>query len=297
MIGSALGDAIGELAFHYPQRDRLLSEIERSPELRYTDDTAMALALAESLVAVGDVEVTHLGDTFRRHFHREPWRGYASGPPTVFAMVEQQGLDYQEAARRLYGGQGSLGNGAAMRIAPLGLFFGDSPLLYDKAQTAASVTHSHPVGVDGAATQAKAVALAAALDPTREFPLQAFIHWLIAFARTVEMRAKLAELTALLDRDAPPDEAADQLGRGVEVHESLPFALYCFLRHPYSFEKCLLCAVLSEGDRDTVGAMSGAVSGAYLGEEAIPHAWADRLENRALIRDLACHLQQGCSAA
>ncbi|MGE5312327.1 MAG: ADP-ribosylglycohydrolase family protein, partial [Nitrospirota bacterium] len=133
MVGSAVGDAIGELAFHAPERARLEALVEHLDILRYTDDTAMAVGLAESLIEVGAIDHQHLGEIFRRNYRKEPWRGYASGPPTLFAQVERSGLSYQEAARRLFGGEGSLGNGAAMRIAPLGCFFRSSPQLYEQA--------------------------------------------------------------------------------------------------------------------------------------------------------------------
>ena len=106
-----------------------------------------------------------VGDSFRANFRREPWRGYASGPPTLFALVERQGLPYTQAARSLFGGQGSFGNGAAMRIAPLGLFFHDAPDLYNQASASACVTHAHPLGIDGAAVLAWAIARAVKLFP------------------------------------------------------------------------------------------------------------------------------------
>ena len=59
------------------------------------------------------------------------------------------------------------------------------------------------------------------------------------------------------------------MGQSVKIHESLPFAIYAFLAHPHSFEGCLLDTVLSGGDRDTLGAMAGAILGAYLGVAAI----------------------------
>jgi poly(ADP-ribose) glycohydrolase ARH3 len=74
------------------------------------------------------------------------------------------------------------------------------------------------------------------------------------------------------------------------MHESLPFALYAFLHHPRSYEECLLCAILNGGDRDTLGAMACAVSGAYLGVEAIPQAWREKLEKREYIENLAIGL-------
>ncbi|MBE9546812.1 MAG: ADP-ribosylglycohydrolase family protein, partial [Proteobacteria bacterium] len=94
MVGSALGDAIGELAFSHPEKELLLSRIDQLEELIYTDDTAMAIGLAESICKVKGVEQEHLGDTFRRNFEREPWRGYASGPPTIFSLVQRTGTPY-----------------------------------------------------------------------------------------------------------------------------------------------------------------------------------------------------------
>jgi len=78
----------------------------------------------------------------------------------------------------------------------------------------------------------------------------------------------------------------------VAVHESLPFALYSFLRHPKSFADCLFCAILHGGDRDTLGAMACAVSGAYVGIDSIPQSWRQKLENRSYIEDLALRLSE-----
>jgi len=290
MVGSALGDAIGELAFWRSGEARLRSKIAQSDVLVYTDDTAMAIGLAESITQVGRLDQQHLGDTFRANFKREPWRRYAMGPPTVFSLVARHGMSYPEAARSLFGGQGSFGNGAAMRIAPVGLFFHDSPDLYEKARTSASVTHAHPVGVDGAAILAWAVAQAMKLDPQEPFPFEQFSQGLVDFARTPEIRDKMVLVRTLIAEDVPPPGAARRLGRGVAVHESLPFAIYSFLRHPKSFEACLFCAILHGGDRDTLGAMACAVSGAYFGVEVIPQPWREKLENRRHIEELALKL-------
>ena len=262
MVGSALGDAIGELAFQYPEKEGLCTQLDRLTELRYTDDSAMSIGLAESIAKKGLLDQQDLGETFRKNFQREPWRGYASGPPTIFSMVERSGITYAEAARTLFGGGGSLGNGAAMRIVPVGLFFHNSADLYEKACISASVTHAHPVGKDGAAVQARAVSLAVKLDPEETFPLKLFINELIGFAKTPEIEEKIESVQKLINDNATPSFAALQLGRTVAVHESLPFALYSFLRHPGSFKDCLFCATLNGGDRDTLGAMACAISGA-----------------------------------
>lgn len=290
MVGSALGDAIGEMAFHLRTREALLGAVDRADVLSYTDDTAMALGVAESLLRLGRVEQGDLGKTFERNYLREPWRGYASGPPTVFSMVNRLGISYTQAARRLFGGSGSLGNGAAMRVGPVGLFFHDSEELYAQACASAEVTHAHPVGKDGAGVQAVAVGKAVSLDPTSGFSGVRFATGLATLARTREIREKMEAVATLLGEGIGPAEAARRLGKGVAVHESMPFAIYSFLRHPHSFVECLLCAVLNGGDRDTLGAMACAISGAYLGVEAIPLEWVRKLENRAVIEDLGSRL-------
>ena len=287
MIGSALGDALGELAFRYRNKNRLLAAVAERDMLTYTDDTAMAIALAESLATVGDIDEERLGDKFREHFTREPWRGYGPGPPAIFKHVAASGSSYAQAARVLYGGQGSLGNGAAMRIGPLALHFFDCPELYDKAEKSARVTHAHAVGIDGAAVQARAIALALTSKSGETLNAQSFVQDLIAFARTSLIRTKLEKVLSLIKADTTPADAAADLGLSVAVHESMPFSLYCFLRCPRHFEDCLLCAILNGGDRDTMGAMAGAISGAYLGAQAIPATWLSKLENRRHIEALA----------
>jgi len=230
MIGSALGDAIGELAFRYRTKEELCARVEQIPELRYTDDTAMSIGIAESIVSKGRLDQQDLGDTFRNNYLKEPWRGYASGPPTLFSMVDRIAVSYREAAKSLFGGEGSLGNGAAMRIGPVGLSFYSSPDLYEKACSSASVTHAHPVGMDGAAVQAKAVSLAVSQNPKEALSSMAFTDSLIGFAQTPEIKQKMQLVKQLLAENSSPSSAAEQVGRTVAVDESMPFALFSFLR-------------------------------------------------------------------
>ena len=289
MVGTALGDAIGEMAF---QADilKLVRDTDK-PSLTYTDDTAMAIGLAESLIASGGINEKHLGDTFKKNWSREPWRGYAGGPPNIFQEVAHSGRSYRSVAGNLYGGKGSLGNGAAMRIAPVALLYYDAENLFEKAEASSVVTHTHPVGIDGAAVLAKAIAFSVDRHTTQgPFPLEELLSELAAFARTSEFRAKIASVGQCLEAGLSPQASADALGRGVEAHLSVPFALYSFMRNPSSFKDCLACASGNGGDRDTLGAMACAISGAYLGVAAIPEDWKARLENKAYIEKLAAGL-------
>ncbi len=181
-----------------------------------------------------------------------------------------------------------------MRVVPVGLCFHNSSQLYDHARASAEVTHAHWVGIDGAAIQALAIGGAVNLDSNEAFPSDAFIRELISFSRSREVREKMEAVQILVAEDIPPGISADRLGRTVAVHESMPFAVYSFLRYPKSFEECLFCAVLNGGDRDTLGAMACAISGAYLGLGAIPVAWREKLENQGYIADLATALAEAC---
>ncbi|MEE8144577.1 MAG: ADP-ribosylglycohydrolase family protein [Kiloniellales bacterium] len=290
LIGKALGDAIGELAFAMPAEAALRRHVAKADVLVYTDDTAMALGIAESLVEAGDLDLEHLGRRFHDNFLREPWRGYGPGPPSIFAAVERTGLPYRQVAGRLFGGEGSLGNGAAMRVAPVGLAYRASPELAEKARLSAAVTHTHPVGMDGAAVQATAVALATVLDPEAPLDRQTFCRRLIGAAQSPEIRGRMELVRTLVSDGAPAKQAADAIGRSVAMQESMPFAIFAFLSHPDSFEDCLFTAALNGGDRDTLAAMACAISGAYLGLEAIPEAWRARLENHDLIAALSRRL-------
>ena len=78
LVGCAVGDAVGELAFRYPNSSDLMEVVNRTDPLRYTDDTAMTLGLAQSLIERGDLDSEHLGSKFREEYVKEPWRGYAS---------------------------------------------------------------------------------------------------------------------------------------------------------------------------------------------------------------------------
>lgn len=296
LLGSALGDAVGELAFCFRTKKRLDSEIERCELLRYTDDTAMAMGVARSLAEKKTIDPEHLGRIFHENFNKEPWRGYAAGPPSIFSRVESTGRSYVEVAAGLFGGRGSYGNGSAMRVAPVGLFFHDSAELRQQASRSALPTHSHELARDGAALQATAVALALRAEPHGSFPRDRFLEGLFEAARTPAFQGKIRLVRELVFSDAQDRHAAEALGKTVAVHESLPFAMYCFAKYPQSFEDCIYCSILNGGDRDTLGAMAGAISGARLGVEGLPKAWLEKLEGRNLLETLAGSLLRGRAA-
>lgn len=272
LVGSAVGDALG-------------SSFE-SFSGHWTDDTHMMIGVAESLIANKGFDGSRMAQAFVKNYELEPWRGYASGPPRVFRWIKS-GVAWNEAAKRLFGGAGSYGNGAAMRVAPVGVFYyNDSEQLRSVAYSQSQITHVHELGMEGAAIQAYAVALAVNADPSSKLDSQAFLTKLKDFTRNEVYKRKLEKAWKLLG-ERNKVRVARELGNGVEAYNSVPTAIYCFLRNWNSFEDSVLYAVSLGGDTDTIGAMTGAICGAYHGVEAIPEQWKSRLERIDYIEELA----------
>lgn len=285
LLGLAVGDALGAPFEGRPQvpAGEVDEWAQSRAALRWTDDTAMTIGVAESLVACEGFDGAHMAAVLAEAYAAEPWRGYGAGPPQVFAALAR-GLAWDEAAAGLFGGQGSHGNGGAMRAAPVGLVAADREDAARIACAQARITHAHPLGQQGAAVQAVAVAWAVkaseGADPGE----------VLEEVRRVDTASPLRETLDRLSTiatDAPPREVAAVLGHGVAAAEAVPAALHAFLRHPRSFPGVVHDAIALGGDTDTIASMAGAVSGALLGADAIPAAWRQRLEGADRLVTLA----------
>ena len=122
---------------------------------RYTDDTQMMIGLAESLAALGRLDGADVARRFAENY--EPDRGYGGGAHRVLSAL-RDGCAWDQAATLVFP-DGSFGNGAAMRVAPVGVFFWrDRAARRQAAEASAVVTHAHPLGMEGAVLQAHAIA-------------------------------------------------------------------------------------------------------------------------------------------
>ena len=286
IIGLAVGDALGA-SFEGIWRNELKIENFHF-DGRWTDDTHMMIGVAESLIANKGFNGEHMAWTFIKNWEKEPWRGYGPGPPRVFRMIKS-GVAWNEAAKQLYGGMGSYGNGAAMRVAPVGLFYyDDKDRLREIAYRSAEITHTHVLGKEGAAIQAYAVALAVQTERNNLNP-EEFLGKIVNFTENSVYRKKLEKARFLLKKDNKK-EVIKMLGNTVEAFNSVPTAIYCFAKNHQSYAKAVLYAVSLGGDTDTLGAMTGAIAGAYHGIENIPNIWIKKLENQEYINMLAKEL-------
>jgi poly(ADP-ribose) glycohydrolase ARH3 len=271
LLGTFVGDALG-MPYEGAPPTAVPEHLEmldaRLGRGTYTDDTQMAIALAESLLEVDGIDEEHIGRAFLAAY--DPKRGYGSGTRAVLNLIAQ-GVAAVDAAARVFDGLGSLGNGAAMRVAPIAVRYAfDEQALLDAARRSARVTHAHPVGVD--ATVVQAAAVGAALRGAD--PLEAAR----AATATPQLRERLAHAVALLTERPAPGEVATALGNSPTATESVPTAIYAATAHA-RFEYAVSFAVRCAGDSDTIGAMAGAIAGARDGASAIPVRWRDSLED------------------
>jgi len=291
LLGVAIGDALGapfEGAARVSPED-IEKPLPESRELRFTDDTHMTIGVAQSLIECRGFDGAHMARVFANNYQAEPWRGYGSGPPRIFDAI-LNGAPWDVPASQLFGGAGSFGNGAAMRVAPVALYArGDLLRVAELARQTARITHAHQLGMEGAAIQACAVALLLESDAGAELCPTEFLAALRGYVPSAPYRAALDKIERLLP-NASAETVARVIGNDITALAAVPAALCCFLRHPDSFAEAVRFAISLGGDTDTIASMTGALSGARLGEQAIPPAWRKRVESADLLRDLADHL-------
>ena len=234
----------------------------------WTDDTHMALSVVEVLERHDRIDQDALANAFARRFRQEPRRGYAEGAIEVLSRIHD-GEHWREAAGSLFGGQGSFGNGGAMRAAPIGAWFAGLPeRAAEEGARSAEITHAHEEGRAGAV----AVAVAAALLAGRAVPAgDDFLHAVAAQLPECRTRAGIEAAC----RFGPTDlqDAAHRLGTGrlVSSPDTVPFCLWAVARHGRNFERAVTLACEPRGDRDTVGAIVGGL--AVLIDPRVPVEW------------------------
>lgn len=296
LLGTACGDAFGMPAYLSPQENRerygWLSEFLPAPDDhlvhaglpagRVTDDTQQAMALAGAIIRDGDITVAGAaraicdwyvaigGDSF-------PW----VGPSTRRAVTQLlAGADPQET------GVWGETNGAAMRIAPVGIrCAGDPAAAVAAAVRACTPTHYTSTAISGAAAVAAAIAEGMHPGATLETVIAAgqdgaaagrrHGHQLItpSVARRIRAAVEIAAWPISLERKL--EELFDIIGAGLACTEAVPCAFGCLALGGGDPERTITYAANLGGDADTVAAIAGGMAGALAGLDAIPAAWRD----------------------
>jgi ADP-ribosylglycohydrolase len=280
--GLSVGDAFGERFFGVDEHVAALIERRAEPGGRiwpYTDDTEMALSIVEELARAGAVDQDALARAFA--LRMDPSRGYGAGAYRILMHVKGGG-DWRRASRDNFRGRGSFGNGAAMRVAPLGAYFAnDVERCVREARLSAEITHAHEEGIAGAIAVAAGAALA---WKRRGSGLPLGREWLRLVRDIVpagEVRAGIDEALGLPAGTSTRDAArALGNGAGISAPDTVPFCLWIASWHSNDFVEAMWQTVSALGDRDTTCAIVGGIVSVHAGEEAIPFPW--RLAREAL---------------
>ncbi|MFC9685407.1 ADP-ribosylglycohydrolase family protein [Streptomyces sp. NPDC056948] len=272
--GLSVGDALGSQYFvpvNYPLLKR--REVPSGP-WQWTDDTEMAGSVVAVLAAHHRVDQDALARSFAEHHDFD--RGYGPAVNRLLRLVREGG-DWRELAAALFNGQGSWGNGAAMRIAPLGAWYaGDPEQATHQAEISAYTTHQHREAVVGAMAVAAAAAFAAA--PGGPPGAGALLDGVIDLVPKSAVGAGLRRARDMLDYGDPATVAAVLgCGRRTTAHDTVPFALWSAARSLGDYEQAFWTTAQVGGDVDTTCAIVGGVIAA--GKAGAPPAeWVGRTE-------------------
>ncbi len=281
LLGLAVGDALGaalewlspdQITARYGGvlRDMVSSHLWQRGE--WTDDTAMALALAESLDERGGYDVD---DVFARY---ALWA--RSGPADIGTTVARalrhaRSAAEARAAAAAYheeSGGRSAGNGSLMRTAPIGVrFVRDREGLRAAALADSALTHHDPLAADACIW----------LDQT--------IAWLVGGRGKLEPAGPVATAAAEARGASPEQLLAEAQGAIGFVLTALRIGVYAAFTFD-DFEQAVVFAANLGGDADTNAAVTGALAGARFGATAIPERWLQPLWQRERIGELAGRL-------
>ena len=271
--GLSVGDGFGEQFFHV--FNALNFVVHRALPLEqwfFTDDTNMALSIYAILRQCEKVDQDKLAVSFGKHYH--PERGYGPAMHRLLAWINN-GLPWRVVSSKQFDGQGSYGNGGAMRAAPLGAYFADDlDQVVEQARLAAEITHAHPEGIAGGIAVSVAAAVAARLRGESTPSRRDFIDLILPHVPDSVVREKIRHARELAP-SASLELAIAALGNGSQIsaQDTVGFCLWCAGEQLAHYEEALWLTARAMGDVDTTCAIVGGIVAAYTGSESIPPAW------------------------
>jgi ADP-ribosylglycohydrolase len=292
LVGLATGDAVGTtLEFRPPGTFTPINDMVGGGPFRlkpgqWTDDTSMALCLAESLIEQKGFSPTDQLEKYLQ-WYRE---GHLSSTGECFDIGNTVGtaLLQFEKTREPYCGSPnplSAGNGSIMRLAPVPLFFAQNPKqAIEKSADSSRTTHGAATAVD-ACRYLAALLVGTVNGVSREELLSSHYSPIPGYWEENPLVEEIDQIASGSFKHREPPEIK---GTGYVV-KSLEAALWAFHRS-HSFEQGCLLAVNLGNDADTTGAVYGQLAGAFYGEQGIPESWRSKLAYRDLIESFGDRL-------
>ena len=294
LMGLAAGDAVGTtVEFRPPGSFPKVTDLVGGGPFRlnpgeWTDDTSMALCLADSLIACGGFDPGNQMDRYLR------WRdeGYLSSNGRCFdiGITVSDALNrYRDTGEPFAGSTDpySAGNGSLMRLAPVPLFFASDPeYAIHMSGESSRTTHGAATCVD-ACRYFGCLIVGAVQGESKEELLSPRYSPVAGLWERKSLCAEIDEIAAGSFKSKEPPEI---VGSGYVV-QSLEAALWAFHKSSTFEEGCLLAVNLGD-DADTTAAIYGQIAGVHYGFDGIPATWRERIAEGALITELADGLWQ-----
>lgn len=289
LLGLATGDALGTtLEFRAPGSFVPVKDMVGGGPFnllpgQWTDDTSMALCLAESMIERRQFDPKDQMERYLR-WHKEGYRSSTGRCFDIGNTVRSALLEF-EKTRRPYAGSTdprSAGNGSIMRLAPVPLFYARRPgEAIEKSGESSRTTHGASTAVD-ACRYLGAMLVGAVNGVSKEGLLSERYCPLPGCWDAKPLAPEIDEVASgSFKRRNPPEIRGD--GYVVRTLEAALWAFY----HGNSFEEGALLAVNLGDDADTTGAVYGQLAGAFYGEQGIPESWRAKLAHRDLIESYA----------
>lgn len=279
--GIALGDCFGQ-TFFVPDEiacQRIKDREILNESWYFTDDTVMAIGIYRILEKYGKIDQDELAKVFAENYALDWHRGYGGTSHSILRGIGE-GRDWREVASGAFDGMGSMGNGGAMRVAPVGAYFADDmdKVLY-YARASAEVTHAHIEGIAGAMAAAAASALLLNKKLGRYFGEgEVFLRDVADKLPETDTKYKILSAVAI-KKESSIDFVVSALGNGMMLtaQDTVPFCLWCAAHFYESVEEALWTAVSALGDRDTICAIVSGMISLYADE--LPQQWLSHMEH------------------
>lgn len=278
LTGLAVGDAFGQqYMWHVEDIGRRREDV---PVWRWTDDTEMAMSVVSVLIDHGEINQDILASRFAENFDSS--RGYGSAMLFDLLPKIQKGGDWRSLSPSLFDGRGSYGNGAAMRVAPLGACYAERiDHLRLQSRLSAEVTHSHGEGIAGAIAVAVASAVASRQKIRKTVSgARSFLAEIMSYVPESEVRNRLEFAYNEFGPGVDRLSLIEKLGNGsrVTAQDTVPFCLWMAGKHLNNYEEALYDTVAALGDMDTNCAIVGGIVAANVGIPGIPLSWRQSTE-------------------
>lgn len=283
LLGLSIGDAFGDSFFGDESIAKACIYNHTIPtytKWEFTDDTVMAIAITNNLKQFNQINQDQLAIQFGKNYERDPNRGYGASIHRLLRGLKE-GEKWQELSSKQFNGEGSMGNGAAMRATPIGCFFYDDyKLLIQETYKSSEVTHWNIEAKVGATAIALAAALA--INLRLENKCISGEEFILSIANKLEDSDTKSKIIkgATLPKSYKIETIVSALGNGIRLlsKDTVPIAIWCAAHYLNDYEEALWKAVSALGDRDTICAMVGGIVCLYADDTTIPKEWKEKVE-------------------